>query len=523
MIQTDVERYADLQSFAREVNLPLLGTSGVEPVPSGANLSALLRVLAPPDLATVVDGLAETRQSLTLRSLLLAGFSSDPECFATGLAIAREWSRRGLRIAVVDLDFWSPTVVRPRPHPNEGLLDALEYGCSFRRVAWEIVADGLWLVGPGSHPPDADRIADHPDWERAARGFGSHVDVVFFVAPLLDRKGLVGRLSKRMDGVLLAASVGRIGRGELKDAFLELWGSDAPIIGFVGIEPSSQRPGAAAAPGPQGWSAGAPADVAPGPDAVAGPPSGAAAPAPMAPVERRRPPAPQAPPSTPRVEPARKERTSSISVDDGDDAELTAVLDREVRSGGRSYRPPSRRSRAGLVAGITVGSLVAASVAVVLLRRPEVPQGRETLPAGTEQVLPAAPDATPPSGDAAEPSAPASQGEPAPAPPASSAPEGAGGGTEPDARGIAPTAPTPDTPFRVHVASFKSEAKVQQMVRQLRLRGADAWYESAANASGYYRVFVGHFATEAEARAHAQWLLDNGWVDRAQPYPATPR
>ncbi|HKW50764.1 MAG TPA: hypothetical protein VJQ53_03435, partial [Candidatus Eisenbacteria bacterium] len=257
MIEADVERYSDPQAFAREVNLPLLGISRVEAVPTGAGVSAMLAILAPPALSAVVDGLAETRQTLTLRSLLLAGFPDDPECFATGLALAREWSRRGLKVAVVDLDFWNPTVVRPRPHPNEGFVDMLEYGCSFRRVSWEIVADGLWLVGPGSHPPDEGRIADHPDWDRASRGLAAHVAVTLFVAPLLDRRGFVGKLSKRMDGVLLAASVARVGRAELRDAFLELWGSDAPIIGCVGIEPSMQpaqtiapvrRAGDAAAP-----------------------------------------------------------------------------------------------------------------------------------------------------------------------------------------------------------------------------------------------------------------------------------
>jgi septal ring-binding cell division protein DamX len=204
------------------------------------------------------------------------------------------------------------------------------------------------------------------------------------------------------------------------------------------------------------------------------------------------------------------------------DEELTAVLDREVRSGARSYRQPRGRSRAGLVAGIVVGALVAASVAVVLLRRPEIPPSGETMPAGTEEVLPAETDAAPQSVGDTEPAAPSGGGEAEPAPPIPATPEPPDA-AEPDMRGIVPSAPTPDTPFRVHVASFKSEEKVQQMVRQLRLRGADAWYESAANASGYYRVFVGHFATEAEARAHAQWLLDNGWVDRAQAYPATTR
>ncbi len=508
MIQTDVERYADPQSFAREVNLPLLGTSRLEPVPSGANLSALLRVLPQPDLTAVVDGLVETRQSLTLRSLLLAGFSEDVECFAVGLALAREWSRRGLKLAVVDLDFWNPTVIRPKPHPNEGLLDALEYGCSFRRVAWEIVAEGLWLIGPGSHPPDAERIADHPDWERAARGLAAHVDVALFVAPLLDRRGLVGQLSKRMDGVLLAASVERVGRAELRDAFLELWGSDAPIIGCVGIEAVKPRPRPELVPVPVEGAAvrerSAPPQAAPPQQAA---PLSAVAPRPPGPTPvpgARRGPAPKA---------DRPER---------DDSDLTAVLDREVRFGGKNFNPPRHRSRAGLIAAIAGGVVIAASVGVVLTRQPQLPMGEETLPAGTEQIFPAEPDPPAPNGASGE-----TTGEPAGD--AGAATPLAGfvdpSGTAPpaaDNRIIPPTSPTPDTPFRVHVASFKSEEKVQGLVRELRLRGADAWYESATNASGYYRVFVGHFATEAEARAHARWLLDNGWVDRAQAYPSAP-
>lgn len=78
-------------------------------------------------------------------------------------------------------------------------------------------------------------------------------------------------------------------------------------------------------------------------------------------------------------------------------------------------------------------------------------------------------------------------------------------------------------PFRVHVASFKSEAKVEEIVRGLKAKGADAYYEKAADAPGYYRVFVGHFATEKEAAAQAQKLLEQGWVDRAQAFPLTAR
>jgi len=78
-------------------------------------------------------------------------------------------------------------------------------------------------------------------------------------------------------------------------------------------------------------------------------------------------------------------------------------------------------------------------------------------------------------------------------------------------------------PFRVHVASFKSEAKVEEIVNGLLAKGADAYYEKATDVPGYYRVFVGHFATEKEAAAQAQKLLERGWVDRAQAFPLTAR
>ncbi len=504
MIETDVERYSDPQSFAREVNLPLLGVASLDPVPSGADVSRLLAVKAPPELAEVVDGLTETRRSLTLRSLLLAGFPDDRECFAAGLAIAREWSRRGLKVAVVDLDFWHPTIVRPRPSPNEGLVDALEYGCSFRRLAWEIVANGLWVVGPGSHPPAEDRLVDHPDWERVTRGFAAHADVTLYVAPLLDRQGFVGRLSKRMDGVLLAASVERVGRPALRDAFLELWGSDAPIIGCVGIVPAGARAVTpAAAPEGEARVASAvpvavPADV----------------------------PAPEAEQAPAAWDPS--DAAAAAGSDSTDDANLAAILDREIRF----EEPPPRgrgRSTSALWAGLMLGLVLTASVLAVVLHEPKLPAtgGREELPAGDEPVLPSTPEPALPAGLGGSPSVMPQASDLAPprgteqaTPPAANPPASR---SESSSGTIPPSASSAEKPFTVHVASFKSEAKVQGIVRKLRLLGAESWYEPAADAPGYYRVFVGHFSTEAEAKAHARWLLDNAWVERAQAYPSTER
>ena len=545
MIEAEVERYSDPQSFAKEVNLPLLGVARVDLVPSGPSTSRLLEVVAPPELEAVLDRLTETRRSLSLRSLLLAGFPDDLECFAIGLALARAWSRRGLKVAVVDLDFWNPTIVRPRSSPNEGLVDVLEYGCSFRRVAWEIVAQSLWVVGPGSYPPDPERIVEHPDWDRAARSFAAHVDVTLYVAPLLERSGFVGRLSKRMDGVLLAASVERVPRTDLRDSFLELWGSDAPMIGCIGIDTGAKAPSVAAenetSTEPVEEPASAEAEWIGAPEWVGQP---APVDLPYAEPDRR-----GAYAASERAEESARPVAPgawSSAMDDSVERELASILKREVELG-RPLVKPIRRSRAGLLAGVAAGLAVAASIVAVLMRHPTLPPGPEVMPAGTEEVLPPPPGglsaglggAPSPLPDATTPPAAPTTGASSAAgtavgsiPASASTPPASATATKsaapPAASAAKPTPPlaagsAATKPFRVHVASFKSEAKVEEIVRGLKAKGADAWYERAADAPGYYRVFVGHFATEKEAADHAAWLLRQGWVDRATAFPLTAR
>ena len=43
--------------------------------------------------------------------------------------------------------------------------------------------------------------------------------------------------------------------------------------------------------------------------------------------------------------------------------------------------------------------------------------------------------------------------------------------------------------------------------------GISLSWTGEGDAPGWYRVFVGRFATEDEAKAYATWLLQNQWVD----------
>jgi len=514
----EVERYSDPQSFAREVNLPLLGAVHVAPVPAGAPAATLLAADNPDEMKPVIELLTQTRKSLTLRSLFLTGFPHDPEFFAAGLALARQWSRQGLKIAVVDLDYRHPTVVRPRPEPNEGLVDALEYGCSFQRIAWELVSDALWLVGPGSHPPDEQRFPDHPDWTRVMRIFTGRVDMVIYLAPFLDRKGFTGALSKRMDGVVFCSCVRRQSRAALRDAFLELWGSDAPMIGCIGIDaPFDPTPhGETVLHGDTNWAP----EVRPSPAPT---PSPAPAPKPampgdwsfIAPDEGQ----PYSGPdrrSASREAPPPKPSAPSTSVkakrDPGDAAtkELVARLTDEVRRG-QVTRPAPKNRGLLLVAVALLLAGVAAFATFQAMRkntsRASLPA--ETLPAGTEPVLPAdlgtpaagIPTSLPDQGGSTE----------APAPTVPSI-------TTEDAAPAPPPEPTPKN-YEVHVASFNSDKQAKNLVKRLHDRGLTAWYAKATDQPNWYRVFVGHYTTHAEAARQARSLLDRGLVEHAIAYP----
>jgi cell division septation protein DedD len=254
-----------------------------------------------------------------------------------------------------------------------------------------------------------------------------------------------------------------------------------------------------------------------------------------------------------RREDAPSVTTWSSAVDDSVERELASILRREVELG-RPLLKPIRRSRAGLYAGVAAGLAVAASIVAVLMRHPTLPPGPEVMPAGNEEILPA-PEGGLSAGLGGSSSPLRTETNPAPpaaaaprsVPPSSTSPKPAtalqAGSTPPKSVSSTPRTATPSPkaassastvtpatagapfakPFRVHVASFRSETKVEEIVRGLKAKGVDAWYEKASDAPGYYRVFVGHFATEKEAAAHAHWLLDQGWVDRAQAFPLTAR
>jgi cell division septation protein DedD len=290
-----------------------------------------------------------------------------------------------------------------------------------------------------------------------------------------------------MDGVLLVASVERIGRSALRDAFLELWGSDAPMIGCLGIGvPRPRAPEATRGSDESGRAAVAPTPEPPTPaPSTRAPHAGAAG---------------DSAPTAPEPSWDRGPGGDAARRKPADD--LVQQLSEEVRTGSMPRARRRRSSRVALLTGVAFAFAAAVGIIAAVVktqRSPGASAPLETLPPGTEEVLPA------------------QVGGPGPAvlPPGESAGESAAGGPPTSRDGV--------TPYRVHVASFRSELKVRDMVKTLRARGLDAWYELAPGQQGWYRVFVGHYATRQEAAQRAEWLLDHRWVDRAIAYPDSER
>lgn len=206
--------------------------------------------------------------------------------------------------------------------------------------------------------------------------------------------------------------------------------------------------------------------------------------------------------------------------DDWTEPAVVAALERDVIGG--IVEPEPKKSRAWIWV-VLVSLILGAVIAALLVTRNSPPRGsvQAQQPAGEEPINPAtgAPGDDGAAGSAALGSPSSDSPAPGTAPPGT-APLAT---TNPGAASRPGLTSEDALPFRVHVASFRTESKVDEVVQVLRRRNLDAWFEPPPRGGSWYRIYVGHFATEKEARDYAAWLLKNGFVESAQTYPQTER
>ena len=107
------------------------------------------------------------------------------------------------RVALVDL--W---LDEPRLHevvgiaPNDGIVDAFEYGVSLNTAAHQV--DGVFFIGAGSYTPNTAALLGHPRWQKLHGGFRSEGALLLVYVSA----GALGRLAVVPDGLLVLSPDG---------------------------------------------------------------------------------------------------------------------------------------------------------------------------------------------------------------------------------------------------------------------------------------------------------------------------
>lgn len=117
--------------------------------------------------------------------------------------VARAAARAGRRVALVDLWMEEPLLHEiVRVEPNDGIVDAFEYGVSLNKAAHEV--DGVFFIPAGSYPASAADVLANPRWPKLQAGFRSE-DALLLLYLSADA---LARLSAAPDGVMALAPEG---------------------------------------------------------------------------------------------------------------------------------------------------------------------------------------------------------------------------------------------------------------------------------------------------------------------------
>lgn len=154
--------------------------------------------------------------------------------------LARDWSAAGARVVLADGGLTAPQLHTVLGFPvGEGLVDALRWGASVKRVARRPEGSGYFAITAGTAVADADAVYANPRWAALCAGFREAGVTLTVLVPSHDpSRG--GVLSQATHVVVLSAP------DEDVESLVAPW--DGPILAVVGRE--SPSPGQVETPAP---------------------------------------------------------------------------------------------------------------------------------------------------------------------------------------------------------------------------------------------------------------------------------
>ena len=150
------------------------------------------------------------------------------------LELAEGWSSKGARLVLADGGLGVPCLHTAAGLTlGEGLVDALRWGASVRRIARRLEGRSFFVVTAGTATADGLAVLEDPRWAALCSGFREAGVTLAVLVPIAD-PCVRAVLAQSTAAVILAT------QGE--DASDVLPGWDRPILGVVGREPPPPPP-----------------------------------------------------------------------------------------------------------------------------------------------------------------------------------------------------------------------------------------------------------------------------------------
>lgn len=491
--------YSSGLELAEDLGATLLGV-----VPPGPQQISEITAAGPVH-ESIASLLISPQRAAALEIVMIGGVPGDTERAPFTWSLAQALGSAGRRVLVVDADLGiSGSLARAH-----GFAELVRSGAALDGLLRRTDHPHIDLLPPGSTPLSAVERCEADELAGAFRALRSAAEIVLIGAPILSRSGKASRFVTFADAILLVVRLDLDTRDMVRRAYLQLWGVEAPLLGLVSVE-EGRRPQMQPA-------------------------------FPAAPVSREaKEPEPEAAGEGERSEsleeralgaydsPARRvseESAEPVRVEPSaepppvEPIPVPPLPEPPARARRRGLRRDGIRGSGAWIAG-GVAVLVAATgllLVPTLMRGPETPPpaspvrektpttGSPTTPAST---LPATPPAEKRAGDETAPSAPAAveRSRPGASDDRSAERPTEPAATEPIERASPPlpaeTATAGEARYTLQVAAFTTEEEAAAE----RARLAPTGYEiSVARADlaakgTWYRVFLGRFASEEDAR-----------------------